>query len=78
MKNIYNIPLSCSFWDSLAQIYLDKFKDDYLGMASALFLLPNRRTCQSLISAFVRLQGLKPAILPQIIPITEIDDDSLS
>ena len=77
MKNIYNIPLSCSFWDTLAQIYLNKFENDYLSLASALFLLPNRRACQSLVSAFVRLQGLKPAILPQIVPITEIDDDSL-
>lgn len=77
MKNIYNIPLSCSFWDTLAQIYLDKYKEDYLHLASALFLVPNRRACQSLIDAFVRLQGLKPAILPQITPITEIDDESL-
>ena len=77
MKNIYNIPLSCSFWDSLAKIYLDKFKTDYLDLASALFLVPNRRACQSLIAAFIRTQGLKPTILPQIIPITEIDDDAL-
>lgn len=77
MKNIYNIPLTCSFWDTLAQIYLNKFQGNNLGLASALFLVPNRRACQSLIAAFVRVQGLKPAILPQIVPITEIDDDSL-
>ncbi len=77
LKNIYNIPLSCSFWDSVAQIYLNKFGKDYLKLASALFLVPNRRACQSLISAFVRIQGLNPTILPQIVPITEVDDEAL-
>lgn len=77
LKNIYNIPLSCSFWDTLAQIYIDKFQTNYFELASALFLVPNRRACQSLIAAFVRIQGLKPAILPKIVPITEIDDDNL-
>ena len=75
--NIFNIPLSCSFWDTLAELYLQKYQEDDIGLASMLFLVPNRRACQSLINAFVRLKGLKPAILPEIVPIAEIDDDEL-
>lgn len=75
LKNIFNIPFSCSFWDTLAEIYLKRYQGDDLGLASVLFLLPNRRACQSLIGAFVRQKGLKPAILPEVVPITEIDDD---
>lgn len=76
-KNIFNIPLSCSFWDTLAEIYLKKYQKDDLGLASVLFLLPNRRACQSLVSAFVRQKGITPAILPEVVPIAEIDDDEL-
>lgn len=75
--HIFNIPLSCSFWDTLADIYLKKYEKNELMLADVLFLLPNRRACQSLVNAFIRKQGLKPAILPQITPITEIDDDEL-
>ena len=75
IDNIYNIPGSCPFWDSLAEIYLNEFQNEKLGLADALFLLPNRRACQALTNAFVKLQGLKPTVLPQIIPITEIEDD---
>ncbi|MBP3687472.1 MAG: PD-(D/E)XK nuclease family protein [Alphaproteobacteria bacterium] len=77
LKNIFNIPLSCSFWDCLAEIYLKKCQGNNFELASALFLVPNRRACQALTAAFVRQRGLEPTILPQIIPIAEIDDDEL-
>jgi len=77
LKNIFNIPLSCSFWDTLAEIYLNKYKEAPFELAHTLFLVPNRRSCQSLTAAFLRQQGLKPAILPQIAPIAEVDDDEL-
>ena len=77
VKKIYNIPLSCSFWDCLAKIYLKKCQEDHIELASVLFMVPNRRSCQALISAFIRQQGGKPVILPQIIPIAEIDNDEL-
>lgn len=77
LKNVFNIRLSCSFWDVLAQIYLKKYKTDTLKLSSVIFLVPNRRACQALTNAFIREQGLTPTILPQIIPIAEIDDDEL-
>lgn len=75
--NIFNIPLSCSFWDTVAEIYLKKYQNDDIGLSEMLFLVPNRRACQSLINAFVRQKGVTPAILPEIVPIAEIDDDEL-
>lgn len=77
LKNVFNIRLSCSFWDVLARIYLKKYKSDTLKLAAVIFLVPNRRACQALTNAFIREQGLAPTILPQIIPIAEIDDDEL-
>ncbi|MCM1324572.1 MAG: PD-(D/E)XK nuclease family protein [Acetobacter sp.] len=77
LPNIFNIRISCSFWDVLAQIYIKRYKDDIFRFASAVFLVPNRRACLALTNAFIRVQGLQPTILPQIIPISEIDDDEL-
>lgn len=76
-KNIFNIRLSSPFWDTLAEIYLNEFAEDNLTVASSLFLVPNRRACQALTAAFIRKQGLRPTILPQIVPIAEIDDDEV-
>lgn len=77
LHNVFNINLSTPFWGKLADIYLNKFANKPLELASVLFLVPNRRACQTLTSAFIRKQGLKPTILPQIIPIADIDDDEL-
>lgn len=77
LRNVFNIPLSCSFWDTLAKSFLKRFDQNNLELAGVLFLVPNRRACQSLTAAFVREQGLKPTILPKIVPIAEIDDDEL-
>jgi hypothetical protein len=40
-------------------------------------MVPNRRACTALMNAFLRYFGLKPTILPQIVPISEIDDDEM-
>ena len=76
-SNIFNIPGSCPFWETIAKIYLEKFKGKDLELASCLFMVPNRRASSALTNAFVRIQGLKPTILPQIIPISEIDEDEM-
>ncbi|MBR5154665.1 MAG: PD-(D/E)XK nuclease family protein [Alphaproteobacteria bacterium] len=76
-SNVFNIPGSCPFWETIANIYLKKFSNKELELASVLFMVPNRRACLSLTNAFVRIQGLKPTILPQIVPISEIDEDEM-
>ncbi len=77
VTNVFNIRSSIPFWDTLAELYLHKYHDNLLALANVLFLLPNRRSCQMLTAAFVRKQGLKPTILPQMTPISELDDDEV-
>lgn len=76
-SHLFNIPLSCSFWDTLAKLYIDRYHSDYLQLANVLFLLPNRRACIDLANAFVRIHGRAPAILPQMLPIADMDDDEV-
>ena len=77
MRKIYNIPSDCSFLDVLAEAFLNDYKDDPLGLSDVLFLLPNRRSCQTLAEAFVRCQGLAPTMLPQMRPLADISEDEL-
>lgn len=42
-----------------------------------LFLLPNRRACQNLQEAFVRLKGQRPTLLPRLMPLGEVEEDEL-
>lgn len=42
-----------------------------------LFLLPNRRACQNLQGAFVRLKGQRPTLLPRLMPLGEVEEDEL-
>ena len=74
-KRIYNIPASCPFVDVLARNFLAEYRDNPLELADVLFLLPNRRACQSLREAFVREQGLAPTLLPQMRPIADVEEE---
>ena len=76
--SIYNIPQSCSFVDVLAQKFGLMYQDNPAGLAGLMFLLPNRRACLSLRDAFVRLNGLRPTLLPKIIPIGDLEEDEIS
>ncbi len=74
---IYNINAGASFVDVLAEHFLKCYKNQPEELANVLFLLPNRRACQSLSEAFVRLKGLEPTILPQILPIADVEEDEV-
>lgn len=76
-ENIFNIAQSCSLVDVLAKKFSRIYADNPLELANVLFLLPNRRACVSLRDAFVRDNGLKPSILPQIVPIADADEDEI-
>ena len=76
-KRIYNIPLSCSFVDVLANKYLEEFEDKALELSEVLFLLPNRRACNNLREAFVRAKGMQPTLLPKIMPIGDVDEEEV-
>lgn len=74
---IYNIPAGCAFAEVLAARFLEEFHDKPLELTEVLFLLPNRRAVKALKDAFVRLQGLAPTLLPQMMPIGEVEEDEL-
>ena len=77
MKKIFNVPASCAFVDEVAKRFLADYAENPLELADVLFLLPNRRACQSLKEAFVRAQGLSPTLLPQMMPIGDVAEDEL-
>ena len=77
MNKIYNIPLSCSFVDNLAKHFLQEYRSHILDLAEVTFLLPNNRACQTLKSAFIRLNGMHPTLLPKMKAIADMADDEL-
>ena len=77
MANIFNINAGASFVDVLAEKFLNEYQNKPEELAKVLFLLPNRRSCQSLSAAFVRQRGLNPTILPQILPIADVEEDEV-
>lgn len=77
MVNIFNINAGASFVDVLAEKFLNEYQNKPEELAKVLFLLPNRRSCQSLSAAFVRQRGLNPTILPQILPIADVEEDEV-
>lgn len=74
---IYNISLSCPFLDVLAEKFVREYENRPFELADALFLMPSRRACLSLKEAFVRAQGLKPALLPKIVPVGDLEEDEI-
>jgi len=76
-EKIYNIPAGCAFADVLAEKFLKDYRGRELELTDVLFLLPNRRAVKALKDAFVRLQGLEPTLLPQMLPIGDVEEDEL-
>ncbi len=75
--NIYNIPAGSAFAEVLAGKFLADYRDCALELTDVLFLLPNRRAVKALKDAFVRLQGTAPTMLPQMLPIGDVEEDEL-
>ena len=77
MSEIYNIPASVCFVETLAAKLLEDYKDCEFKLAETLVLLPNRRACRSLAEAFVHQKGMDPTILPQMRAIGDTQEDEL-
>lgn len=75
MPHVYNIPLSCSLVDVLASHLLKKYADNLLELTDVTVLLPNRRAVRELRNAFIRLHGMNATLLPQILPLGNVDED---
>lgn len=77
MACIYNIPYGVSFLQVLAERFLKCYQDKPLALSNVIFLMQNRRSCQTLKEAFLQANGLTPFLLPQIVPVYETDEDEL-
>lgn len=74
---IYNVNAAASFVDVLAETFLKEYQNRPEELTKVLFLLPNRRACQSLSDAFVRQRGPEPTILPRIVPVADVEEDEV-
>jgi ATP-dependent helicase/nuclease subunit B len=77
MVRVSTILAGVPFVDALAAGLLGEAGADPLALADMLVLLPNRRACRSLHEAFLRVEGGRALILPQIQPFGDIEDDAL-
>lgn len=77
LPKLFNISASNSFADVLAQKLLADYVGNPLELSEVLILLPNRRACKTLAEAFVRHQGMRPTLLPQMLPLGDVEEDEL-
>ena len=61
----------------MAQKLSEEYAGNPLALADVLILLPNRRACKALADAFVRLRGMSPTLLPQMMPLGDVDEDDM-
>ena len=76
-NNVYSIAAGAAFVDALASGILDRFGGDPAGLADIRILLPTRRACRALGEAFLRATDGRPALLPTMTPIGDIDEDEI-
>lgn len=70
---IYGVHFSDSLADILANNFIQKYKDHPFEVAKVKIILPTRRSCQSLKEAFWKQTNGKSILLPQMIPLYEMD-----
>ena len=77
IQKISNISSTVSFVDVVASQYLEQYAGNPAQLADMLILMPNRRSVQNLKEAFVRAQGDIPTILPQIVAMSDLEEDEI-
>ncbi|MGY8995342.1 MAG: double-strand break repair protein AddB, partial [Alphaproteobacteria bacterium] len=78
MSGVFTIPAGTSFVDALAAGLIERFGNPPENLASALILLPTRRSVRSLRDAFLRQSGGRAMILPVMRPIGDVDEDEMT
>ena len=76
---VFNIPTHVPFVDALAAGIFENYSTagDPLALARVLILLPTRRACRALQEAFLRHSGGRALLLPQMVPVGDVDEDAL-
>ena len=78
MPNVFTIPSHQTFVEALAAGILKQVGDSPEQLAQVIVLLPTRRACRTLREAFLRLSDGKPMLLPQMMPLGDVDEDDLA
>lgn len=76
-RHLYNVSLSNCFVDTVVARLLSEYGNNPLALADVLLLLPNRRAVKAMAEAFVRAQGMKPTLLPKMLPFGDVEEDEL-
>lgn len=76
-KRVFTVPPNHSFADALARGLLARWGDDPLMLSRALVLLPTRRACRNIQQAFLRASQGRALLLPQLMPLGDLDPDEL-
>jgi ATP-dependent helicase/nuclease subunit B len=75
-SNIFTIPASAPFAETLARGLVDRLGTDPLALSAATIYLPTRRAVRTLADTFARVLG-GAALLPDIKPLGDVDEDDL-
>jgi ATP-dependent helicase/nuclease subunit B len=75
-SNIYSIPASAPFAETLARGLVERFGTDPFALSAATIYLPTRRAVRTLADTFARVLG-GAALLPDIRPLGDVDEDEL-
>ncbi len=75
--NVFNIPAGFPFLRCMASSILDAVSDAPETLSDYLILLPTRRGCREMQTAFLRQTEGRPLLLPRIQPIGDIDPDDM-
>ncbi|MHA1107552.1 MAG: double-strand break repair protein AddB [Alphaproteobacteria bacterium] len=73
--SVRTIPPGVPFVDALAAGLCARLGDDPLALTGSLVLLPTRRACRALTEAFLRHSGGEALLLPQMLPIGDMEDE---
>ena len=76
-SKVFTIPGCHSFVNSLAKGLLAQFGDSPEALSKAKILLPTRRACRALRDAILIENDGTPVLLPQLLPLGDIDEDEL-
>ncbi len=74
--NVFTIPASAPFAETLARGLIDRLGREPLALADATIYLPTRRAARTFGDAFARVLG-GAALLPQFKPLGDADEDEL-
>jgi len=76
-KTVYTIPSGAPFADVLAKGLQNQVAGNPIGLTDYTVLLPTRRAVRSVREAFLRTSGGTPILLPNLIPLGDLDEEEI-